>query len=206
MRRRRSCSDAVSGVGRSANGTCVSPVFYPEWHQSAPASVISAPKWNENSYVAGGFPTIKVMENHPTNPVGPTDANTTDRLFVGRLLNRCKLDSATSTISQALVPSDTNYSSLALPIPANSPPAFTQVFVPVGITPGTYELVPYSQPPTPRKRWESLRLEIFLSPMIPYLPLSEDNRALFKFDIGRIEGNRCVNFYICAVGVSSNNG
>ena len=138
---------AVSGVGRSANGTCVSPVFYPEWHQSAPASVISAPKWNENSYVAGGFPTIKVMENHPTNPVGPTDANTTDRLFVGRLLNRCKLDSATSTISQALVPSDTNYSSLALPIPANSPPAFTQVFVPVGITPGTYELVPYSQPP-----------------------------------------------------------
>ena len=137
---------ATNRVGRSTADTCVSSAFRPEWRMSAPASVILAPEWNDTSYVAGGFPTVTVRENHPTNPVGAPDADTTDRLFVGRLVNRCKLDSATSTITQALVPGDTNYSSLPLPIAPNGSPAFTQVFVPVRLTVGTYELAVATQP------------------------------------------------------------
>ena len=138
---------AINRIGRSADAQSVSDPFQLEYALSAPASVYTSPGTGVILFVAGGFPTITVQENNPTTVLGGVDTDTTDRLFVGRLLSRCKLDATTSTITIPLIDSDPYYTSAELPIPPNSPPAFTQVFTPVGGSPGVYHLDVASEPP-----------------------------------------------------------
>ena len=92
-----------------------------------------SPSSSITQFAAVGFPLFVVRESD-------TSAPTTGRLYVGRLLSRCKLDADSSTIAVPLAPSDTDYTSVALPIAPNSPPAFTRVLTPVDGSAGYYSL------------------------------------------------------------------
>ena len=137
---------AANKIGRSADRTSVSIAQRLEFLQSAPDSEYLTPAASQKTFVVGAFPSIQVQENNPTSPLGGLDTNTTDRLFVATLVSRCGLDS-TNTIKRTLNSSETDYTAAVLPIPPNSRPAFTQVFLPVQGSPGVYKLIADSQPP-----------------------------------------------------------
>ena len=137
---------AINRNGRSKDLTCVSKDQRVEFLQAAPQSEYLTPTASEKTFSSGSFPAIIVQENNPTTPLGGLDTSTTERLFVAVLVSRCKLDS-TATVKLPLTVSDPDYTSAALPIPHNSPPAFTEVFDPVQGSAGVYRLLVISQPP-----------------------------------------------------------
>jgi hypothetical protein len=134
-------------IGRSLDASCTTEVFKIEWKMSAVDSNYTIPDDFSQPFVAGGFPAIVVQSNNPTSPF-TQDVNTTDRLFVARLLSRSKLDSTTGTIVLPLLPTDLNYTEAELPIPHNGPPAFTRVFTPLGGSPGVYGMQVAVEPPS----------------------------------------------------------
>jgi len=137
---------AVNRNGRSEDMTSVSAAQQLEFLQAAPDTEYITPTATQKTFVAGAFPALIVQENNPTSVLGSLDSNTTDRLYVATLVSRCKLDS-TATVKVPLVSADTDYTSAVLPIPPNSPPAFTEVFDTVQGSPGVYRLIVTSQPP-----------------------------------------------------------
>ena len=137
---------AINRNGRSADMTSVSVAQQLEFLQSAPDTVYVTPASTQKMFVAGAFPAIIVHENNPTSPLGAVDNSTIDRLYVATLVSRCKLD-ATGTVKVPLTDSDGDYTAAVLPIPPNSPPAFTEVFDAVQGSPGVYRLIVTSQPP-----------------------------------------------------------
>lgn len=116
--------------------------IYTEYLLAAPDSVYTSPALADMIYAAGSFPMIIVQEMNPDG--SPAADNTpTDRLFVGRLVNRGKLDVSGSVFTELedLSPDnvDYGYTVQSLPIEANSPPAFTKVYVSAGS--GLYNLI-----------------------------------------------------------------
>ena len=133
---------AVNVAGPSSPATA--DPFYLERNFAAAASVINAPDPGGSTHVAGEVPTLSVQRYQPlASPI--IDTVTTECLFVGRLVNRCKLDSDTGTIAVPLSPGDNDYSDTSLPIGYNQAPFFTVTFSSAGSGLYTYESTP--QPP-----------------------------------------------------------
>ena len=136
---------AVNRMGRSADLSSVSIMQHLEYLQSAPATTYVSPSSSQKTFAAGAFPTIVLQAYHP-DAAGTTDIVTADRLFVGTLVSRCKLDGTKTLKIPITDTNDADYSAAELPIPANSPPALTQVFEPIQGGLGTYRMVASSQP------------------------------------------------------------
>ena len=126
---------AINRVGPSADGSCVSAASHIEYEMAAPGSDFLSPV--SSMFVAGGFPAITVQENNPTSPLGGLDTVTTGRLFVARLLPRCKLDPDSLSIVLALESNEDDYSP-TLPFSLDTPPMFTEVLPLVPGSPGIY--------------------------------------------------------------------
>ena len=124
---------AINRAGRSVDETLVSRTSQIEFEFADPDTDYISPSFDSTRFPAAHFPDLVVEESKP-------DALTTGRLYVGRLMSRCKLDDESATITVPLTLGDDNYTAVALPIPRNSPPAFTTVFRPVAGSPGTYRL------------------------------------------------------------------
>lgn len=130
---------AINRIGRSLTSQPTSVML--KWLQSAPLSAFITPDLTANSFGAGSFPQIVVQASNPS-----TESAFSGRLFVGTLVNRCKLDS-TSTITTPLSSGETGYSAI-LPLPPNSPPFFTDTFTYVVGSQAQYSLqVTSPQPP-----------------------------------------------------------
>ena len=124
---------AINRAGRSVEGTCVSRTTQIEFERADPDSHYISPSYASTQFLASGFSDVTIEESDPA-------AQTTERVYVARLVSRCKLDVDTATITVPISLGDDNYTAVALPIPPNSPPAFTQVFTPVDGLAGSYEL------------------------------------------------------------------
>ena len=136
---------AINRIGRSGTPLSLSTPTNLEWLQTAPDSVFLTPDSSTTSFGAGSFPLISVQAYHPSTPTATIDDDTTERLFVGTLLNRCKLDS-TLTITMPLISTDAGYVT-SLPLASNSAPAFTLTFSAIAGALGEYSLLVTSQPP-----------------------------------------------------------
>ena len=124
---------AINRAGRSVDATCVSRTTKIESEYSDAATTYVSPSWAATQFPADTFPAVVVQESDLSE-------DSTGRLYVGRLISRCKLDDATGSIAVPLTQADANYTAVELPIPVNSPPAFTQVFTPVDGSAGSYVL------------------------------------------------------------------
>ena len=101
-------------VAINRNGACINPLingpFYIESLLVAPASTIIVPS-TVGPFRSASFPVIQVQSRLQTlGPAGfKADSTTNSKLFVASLLERCKIDPESSSVTLPLEPGDTGY-------------------------------------------------------------------------------------------------